>query len=746
MQTIVLLVLLPSLLLVTVVMGGVIYSNLQRIIMADGFDRKLIAISTIFGSFVDGDDHAKIIEDRTITGLSPNPSKDLLYGLDSLNDTLVTVNQRAVTSIENYYSAGGAMDIGHLSFKPSRNLAFVPKGDILLTLDDKGNLVRIDPKSGKSRVLGRASASLHGLAFDSKTNTLYGSDHRLAKINPQTGAVTYIGETGFKNVSALAAEPGTGALYGYDSETRRLLVIDAKTGKGRSIGEITPVKGDESQTHNPLRLSSLAFGSDGLYAATEGTTADFHDLYGIEEQDTTINSIIPADRLTKIDPKTAKATLSGYDLGFRNEASPRYRQYFNKMRPLHSKLDITFFYSLVPWQGKWVRYVLDETKGVDDHTPPGTPDLFLDAQANGIKDVMSHHSVYLSDIQAWERWGILKSAYAPIYSYANPDLVEGVAGVDLNVTTIRTKTSEALGKVGLAALLSLIIGTFISFFISRRLTQPIAEVKEVAIQVASGQYGHKIEVSEPAEMAELATTFNLMSETLEENVRETTAANRSLEQRRRKQELLRVLSDLSEDYPSNSPERLAFSWQGEDADRPNVSGFALSGDGTRLLAWIGDAADEPLQIAKIRSDIHAIAKRLLETYGEDWLSLSQRVEHLFENVIRGYILMDSKSGQVHTLARQRISATVIDANGASEIVDLQKTPEIQLAVGKSFLLDSTSREPSEWKALIARSGETSPTTAKGWINAIQRGVRSSSPGATMTQEENGFIAVMTPST
>jgi methyl-accepting chemotaxis protein len=63
LQNIVLLLLIPALLLVTVALSGLIYNSLRADILA-GFDRKLSAISSVTGAFIDGDAHARLLRDR----------------------------------------------------------------------------------------------------------------------------------------------------------------------------------------------------------------------------------------------------------------------------------------------------------------------------------------------------------------------------------------------------------------------------------------------------------------------------------------------------------------------------------------------------------------------------------------------------------------------------------------------------------------------------------------------------------
>src|SRR5690242_11075135 len=104
MQTLILLVLISSLLLVTVTMGALIYGNLYEVIL-HGFDQKLSAVSAATGAFIDGDIHDRIYQEREIAGLARDPRNGVLYGADAAGG-LVRIDT----------GTGGAVDIGPTGF------------------------------------------------------------------------------------------------------------------------------------------------------------------------------------------------------------------------------------------------------------------------------------------------------------------------------------------------------------------------------------------------------------------------------------------------------------------------------------------------------------------------------------------------------------------------------------------------------------------------------------------------------
>ncbi|MFC1791203.1 hypothetical protein ACFL0I_01895, partial [Gemmatimonadota bacterium] len=72
-------------------------------------------------------------------------------------------------------------------------------------------------------------------------------------------------------------------------------------------------------------------------------------------------------------------------------------------------------------------------------------------------------SVFLSGLNPTEQWGILKTAFAPIAG-ANPAL-PAMAGADVNISVVGTKARVAIAQVGLTALLSLLLGAAVSFWL-----------------------------------------------------------------------------------------------------------------------------------------------------------------------------------------------------------------------------------------------------------------------------------------
>ena len=232
-QYIILMTLIPALILVTVLMAWIIYLDLYQIILG-GFDKKLFAISTVTGSFIDGDIHDKILEAKHIKGMAFDPATNTLYGIDATNGYLVTLRTE-----DDWSSFGASKDIGPSGFLSPADLAFDPETKTLYGLDSsQGQLIAIDTNTGTGTIVGAVGIECFGLAFDPTLGVLYGSGSQLIKIDTVTGKGTVLGALGFEDVRGLAFDIKTRTLYGTDRQTNQLITINTQTGAGTPVSPL----------------------------------------------------------------------------------------------------------------------------------------------------------------------------------------------------------------------------------------------------------------------------------------------------------------------------------------------------------------------------------------------------------------------------------------------------------------------------------------------------------------------------
>jgi HAMP domain-containing protein len=677
-QDIILMILIPTLLFVTILMAWIVYSDLYQVILG-GFDKKLFAISTVMGSFIDGDVHDKILEVKQIKGMAFDPATNTLYGSSANDGYLVTL-----CTEDDWSSFGAAKDIGPTGFWSITGLAFDSKTRTLYGLDStQGQLIKINTITGTGTIVGAVGIECFGLAFDSITGTLYGSGNQLIKVNTATGKGTVIGPLGFEDVRGLAFDNKTGILYGIDSQTNQLLTIDTKTGAGTPVGPIVSSDDESSadsneETEVKLLNFGLAFdpGSNTLYS-------------------------VGTDRLIKIDPATGKILKKGYS-GYRNEKNPLYMQYYERMRRVKQERNLTFLYTYIltteedkttlqrknldfEHAVRWV-YGLDAEDLNDQNLHSQIGDIDTDLANEKIRDVFFKGIVHLSEIVFWQEWGLLKSGHAPIFDKKGE--IRAIAGADVNVNKIKEKTNLALLKVCLVGVISLLLAGLVSFYITGKLIEPIRQLKNGSLKVAAGGYGYQIPVQGPRDLGELSVAFNNISQVLKETIEDVTQANQNLEAKRRQQELIRILAQDADGEQFPRPDVLVHSRLGRKSHHQDSSGWVCRGE-TSLL-WLADSPDDSLQAVKLRHDISIVVNRLLHRFSGNWDAISAKLTHLFEDSVYCFALLNPGSNSVHFLTRRSAPVILIDETKKIRQHDFARDESIVLSPGQVLIISSTN--------------------------------------------------------
>jgi hypothetical protein len=159
-----------------------------------------------------------------------------------------------------------------LSEDPSTFLYCVNDDSFLYTVPTFGN--------GRTMVVSISSNADRGLAYNTSTGILYGSDNTgFGSINTTTGVVTFLATPPGSDTEALAADPNNNLIYGLDND-ENLVVYDVNSDSWITVG-----------------LTGLSNGNDA------GLAFDPIDniLYAIEEN----------DNLWSINPANAASTFLG---------------------------------------------------------------------------------------------------------------------------------------------------------------------------------------------------------------------------------------------------------------------------------------------------------------------------------------------------------------------------------------------------------------------------------------------------
>lgn len=108
------------------------------------------------------------------------------------------------------------------------------------------------------------------------------------------------------------------------------------------------------------------------------------------------------------------------------------------------------------------------------------------------------------------------SAYAPILN-AQGDVI-ALLGADMKTLEIDRKLHNALLVVFISTFITLLMVIGTVFLIANRISKPVQQLNQAALDIAAGNYEANIQVDGPQEIVELSNTFNTMSECLVENI------------------------------------------------------------------------------------------------------------------------------------------------------------------------------------------------------------------------------------
>lgn len=156
-----------------------------------------------------------------------------------------------------------------------------PKTVYAVSFSTDSTLYKLKPRSEKVRTIGSTGVRLTDVAF--RGTKLYAVGFTsLYRLDPSTGASTFVGGLGVSDANALTVRPRTNVLYGA-GDTGTFFKVDHKTGDTKTIGSLGGGYGTSGD---------LAFIGKKLYAAVHpsGSTESF---------------------LAKVSLKTGKAKIVG---------------------------------------------------------------------------------------------------------------------------------------------------------------------------------------------------------------------------------------------------------------------------------------------------------------------------------------------------------------------------------------------------------------------------------------------------
>ncbi len=588
------------------------------------------------------------------------------------------------------------MEVG---LKAARDVAYDPEARRLYVIDGYAGavkLIRIDPAEGEVMPIGAIGTVCAGLAFHPVERALYCSGKDLLRLDPQTGAGVSIGPLGFEAVNGLAFHPATRVLYGVDEARHALLSIDVASGQSTVIERLKPQVNQTSPPKPPPYLQALlermsaspATLSAQQIAGIEGAPPQL-PARGLAFGPDRATLFTSTTRLTAIDPATAVARNRGFE-GYWNERGRRYLDYILPMRRIQKERGITYMASFVQKPnapvGDFV-YILDVNTD-ENHSFLGDEDKLPEADAEAIFEQTKLGKTYVSDVQLWDLWDLLKTAYAPIFNQEGE--VSAVIGTDINVNVIEHKTRIALLKTALLGAVAMCIAGLVVYLMTERMVQPIQRLQDAALNVAAGTYGLTVEPSGPRELRGLSDAFNAMSLELKTSFDEKIEANRLLQARVSRRELALTLSREADVMGSFQTPVFCCRCLGEEGALEDVSGWVTSE--SLLLLWFGLGASPVLEASRRRREISLVATSILQRYDQDWDRLAERLKMLFTDSVASFVFMDADHGRIRTLTREPLPVLLMGEFGIRQET-LTDKHGVSLAVNQACVVGPAASTP-----------------------------------------------------
>ncbi|MFA5424598.1 MAG: ATP-binding protein [Phycisphaerae bacterium] len=107
--------------------------------------------------------------------------------------------------------------------------------------------------------------------------------------------------------------------------------------------------------------------------------------------------------------------------------------------------------------------------------------------------------------------------YLAIPAKENEKII-AVIRTSIPTSLIDRELSKFYGSVFAAGIIIAVCAAIVSLFVSRKLTQPIENMKETARQFASGDFSHRLALPDATELSELANALNEMAQQLKSRI------------------------------------------------------------------------------------------------------------------------------------------------------------------------------------------------------------------------------------
>ncbi|HEY0966692.1 MAG TPA: HAMP domain-containing protein [Opitutaceae bacterium] len=569
------------------VLGGLVltyafltYRGLQAIIL-EGFDRKLTAVSTVTAAFIDPKEHSSLVDPLPVAGIAVDAGDGGLWSASQATGEFIRID-----------TSSGQADVNGVftqEYVPYTATGDQP-GVVFVADAETGVVQRVSTDTGEASHAFDLETPFHAMATDAANRQLYVAGREFKRIDLTTKAETVLAPLPFRP-RGLVFDPSRKALWVLDPQGDALLEVDAASGSVRrtlplAFASPDAAAADETPFEHPdlpVNLQAVAYDPYG------------QRLFGISTS------------LLVINPETGILSNRGLVHAFGREQTKLYLGYARSLRNLQNRIGTKFLYTQQIHNLDVITYGLDGSIG-DEHSPLLSVDELPPAAIEPVQAMLTEGTLYVSGIQQWQQWGLLKTALAPIFDPAT-GRVAAVAGADIDIGTIQFDTHQALVVTVSAGLFLMLGAGLLTLVIARQLTTPLNVIRAGALRAAAGDYAQRVEINRPRELTELARQFSASSSTLEELVRSLSEAVSKRQAGRDIAALQQRLGALATDFPTSA----GLAWGETDEFAPTASG-AVQLNGA-VLTWLAPAPADPATRTLHAATFATTARALLQRHG-----------------------------------------------------------------------------------------------------------------------------------
>lgn len=464
--SIVFIILIPITIIISISMAILNYHQSYEHIL-EGLNKKILSSAAITASFINGDDHKFLAIPKQMKAFTHDNKEDILYAVDT-NNNLYTIHKKLGAAIEVKDINLQQYQISDISINSQKQILYLSTQNELLSVDLNTKIIT---------VLKQFSFDIKGLVYDlNKDSFFVSSVNSLYSFKSNKVTKLHDFETTLYSLNIVDK-----TLYGVDRDSNKIFSIDLKNYAMKHL-ELKNINIDSSKIYH------LAMDESSFYSGDQ--------------------------HLMIYDRKTEKLEHEDFARLYRDESSEKYKKHIEPMTEIKLALDLTYHYTFNLLYGDDENncyYIFDVHEG-NEYNPIGSYDSMDHDDLIGAEEVMLRDKPYVGDIKLWEKWGLLKVAYAGIKD--SEGKLVAVTGADIDISIIKAKTHDALIYSITIGIFTLIISIFASYFIARKIVGPINTLKRSALKIAAGQYEEKIHIKSPIELATLSRGFNHMSDQL----------------------------------------------------------------------------------------------------------------------------------------------------------------------------------------------------------------------------------------